>query len=300
MEQDKSTVEDFANQTKISFKVALDKIQEWIEIFIGHIPNMAVAILIFILFFILARYSKKWTTKLFDPTKNDVIKNLSTGLVYYCIIGLGIFIILDVLQLKTAVTSLLAGVGIIGIALGFAFQDIAANFLSGIILAYRRPFDILDIIQSGEYIGTVTQINIRDTVLRTYQGQEVVVPNKTVIQNPIINYTHLGQRRIDLSFRVSFTENLADVKEISLSALKPIKQIIRRDEINFAYIDFGHSFVNFEVRFWIKFRKEADFINSRTLAIIEIKKALDKNGISLPFEVRINQVMTDKNIIPKP
>lgn len=299
MDTSKSTVEDFANQTKISFQTAIDKIQEWVEVFIGHIPNMAVAILIFILFLVLARYSRKWTKKLFDPTKNDVIKNLSTGIVYYSILGLGIFIILEVLQLKTAVTSLLAGVGIVGIALGFAFQDIAANFLSGIILAYRRPFYILDIIQCGEYIGTVTQINIRDTVLRTYQGQEVVVPNRSVIQNPIVNYTHIGQRRIDLSFRVSFAEDLSEVKEIALKALKPIKQIIRKDEVNFAYTEFGHSFINFEVRFWIKFRKEADFITTRTMAIMAIKKALDENNISSPFEVRINQVMADKVHIQK-
>jgi small conductance mechanosensitive channel len=284
-------VDDLTNQTKISFNTAVNKITEWIDTFIGHIPNMAVAIIVFILFFLFARLTKRWVERLFDQSsKNDVIKNLFTGLVYYCVLGLGVFIILEVLNLKTAVTSLLAGVGIVGIALGFAFQDIAANFLSGIILAYRKPFDILDIVQMGEYTGIVAQINIRDTVIKTFQGQEVVIPNRSVIQNPIINYTVLGERRIDLTFRASFQEDLSLIKKLTLQALQPIEQIIRKEEVNFAYTEFGHSFIHFEIRFWVKYQHENDFINTRTKAIMEIKNTLDDNNISIPFEIRLNEI----------
>lgn len=285
-------VDGLANQTKISFQTAVDKITSWADSFIGHIPNMAVAILILVLFSITARIARKWVNRLFDPAKNDVIKNLSTGLVYYCVLGLGIFIVLDVLSLRTAVTSLLAGVGIVGIALGFAFQDIAANFLSGIILAYRKPFNLLDIVQMGQYIGTITQINIRDTVLKTFQGQEVVIPNRSVIQNPIINYTSLGERRVDLSFRASFHEDLTQVKKITETALAPIEQIIRKKEINFIYSEFEHSAISFEIRFWVKYSTENDYINTRTLAIMAIKKSLDHHHISIPFTTRINRTIT--------
>jgi small conductance mechanosensitive channel len=282
-------VNGLANQTKVSFGTAIDKIKGWIDIFIGHIPNMAVAILVFILFFLAAKIAKRWIHRLFDQSsKNEVIKNLFIGLVYYCVLGLGMFIILEVLNLKTAVTSLLAGVGIIGIALGFAFQDIAANFLSGIILAYRKPFDILDVVQMGEYVGTVAQINIRDTVIKTFQGQEVVIPNRSVIQNPIINYTVLGERRIDLTFRASFHEDLAFIEKLVLQALTPIDKIIRKEEVVVAYTEFGHSFINFEVRFWVKFQYERDYINTRSLAIMAIKKTFDQNNISVPFTVRLN------------
>ncbi|HLT41915.1 MAG TPA: mechanosensitive ion channel family protein [Sphingobacteriaceae bacterium] len=282
---------DLTKQTSISFNKAVDKIVEWINAFIGHIPNMAVAIIVFILFYLAAKLTRKWVERFFDQSsKNDVVKNLFTGLVYYCVLGLGIFIILEVLNLKTAVTSLLAGVGIVGIALGFAFQDIAANFLSGIILAYRKPFDILDIVQMGEYTGTVTQINIRDTVIKSFQGQEVVIPNRSVIQNPIINYTVLGERRIDLTFRASFQEDLSFIKKITLEALRPIEEIVRKEDLNFAYTEFGHSFINFEIRFWVKYQRENDFINTRANAIMAIKKAFDANNIIVPFEIRLNEV----------
>lgn len=280
---------DLANETKNTFGIAMDKIKGWIDIFIGHIPNMAVAILIFVLFFLAARVSKRWVERLFDQSsKNDVIKNLFVGLVYYCVLGLGMFIILEVLNLKTAVTSLLAGVGIVGIALGFAFQDIAANFLSGIILAYRKPFDIADIIQTGLYTGSVVQINIRDTVIQTFQGQEVVIPNRSVIQNPIINYTILGERRVDLPFRAPFNEDLATIKRLALQALDSIDQIIRKEDVAIVYTGFDHSAINYEIRFWVKYQREGDFINTQSLAIMEIVKIFDQHNISAPFTVRWN------------
>jgi len=282
---------DLANQTKVSLSTAINKILEWTDTFIGLLPNIAVAIIVFILFFLLARLAKKSTVKLFDlSSDNDVIKNLFVGLVYYCVLGLGMFIILEILNLKTAVTSLLAGVGIVGIALGFAFQDIAANFLSGIILAYRKPFRITDIVQMGEYIGTVTNINIRDTVVKTFQGQEVVIPNRSVIQNPIINYTILGQRRVDLTFRASFYEDLSLIKRLTLQVLNPIQEIIRKEEINFVYTEFDHSYINFEIRFWVSYQQEKDFINTRSMVIMEIKKVLEQNNISIPFTIRLNEV----------
>lgn len=285
-------VMDIAKETRLSLGIAIDKLQSWIDSFIAHLPNMVVSIFIVILFIFLAKLAKRWVLKLFDPTKNDVIKDLSTNLVYYSVFGLGIIIILEILSLRTTVTSLLAGLGIIGIALGFAFQDIAANFLSGIILAYRKPFQIGDICQMGEFIGGISEINIRDTVLRTFQGQNVVIPNRSVIQNPIINYTSIGQRRIDLTFRAAFEEDLEQVKSITTKALYPLDFITRKEDINFVYTEFDHSAILFEIHFWIKYKTEMDYIKAKNNAIMAIKKNLDQHGISVPFTTRINRTIS--------
>ena len=90
---------------------------------------------------------------------------------------------------------MLAGAGVVGLALAFAFQDIAANFISGIFISFRKPLHIDDIVKIGDYMGRVEEINLRDTVLRTFQGQMVIIPNKNVFQNPIENYSMLGKRR---------------------------------------------------------------------------------------------------------
>jgi len=112
--------------------------------------------------------------------------------------------VLSILKLNTAVTSILAGAGIIGLALAFAFQDIAANFISGIFISFRRPLRVGDIVKVKDYMGKVEEINLRDTILRTFQGQTVIIPNKEVFQNPIENFSRLGKRRIDLWIGVSY------------------------------------------------------------------------------------------------
>jgi len=189
-----------------------NKVEGWIEAFATLLPNMAIAFLLLILFVILAKFSKRLLSKLLGKaTDNKVLENLFGTITYYIVLGLGIFIILGILGLDKTVTSLLAGVGVIGLALGFAFQDISANFISGIILAFKTPFRVGDVVELNGIMGTVEKTNIRVTVVHTFQGQEVYIPNKDVMQNPIYNYTKLGKRRIDLSVGVSYSDDLKKV-----------------------------------------------------------------------------------------
>ena len=119
---------------------------------------------------------------------------------------------LSILQLDKAVTSILAGAGIIGLALAFAFQDIAANFISGIFISFRKPIKLGDVVKINDYMGKVEQINLRDTIILTFQGQMVIIPNKDVFQSPIENYSLLGRRRLDLVVGVSYGDDLEKVK----------------------------------------------------------------------------------------
>ena len=94
-------------------------------------------------------------------------KHLVKTVIYVLILGIGLFAALSVLNLDGTVTSLLAGAGIIGLALGFAFQDIAANFISGVLLSTRHPFGIGDIIETNDFFGTVQKLNLRNTIILT-------------------------------------------------------------------------------------------------------------------------------------
>ncbi|CAN0252300.1 unnamed protein product, partial [Chrysoparadoxa australica] len=197
------------------------KLESWVDSFVNLLPNMAIALILFILFYLLARIIKKIAVKIFKRSSDNLaLQNLFGAMVYYTVIGTGLFIILEVLHLGKAVTSLLAGVGVIGLALGFAFQDIVANFVSGIILAFRKPYRVGDIIKINDFMGPVSRTNLRVTVIKTFQGQEVYLPNKDVLQSPIINYTILGERRIDLAVGISYGDNLEKVQQVVVEALK--------------------------------------------------------------------------------
>ncbi len=118
-----------------------DKVMTWWDTFIDMVPNMFVSVILFLIFLLLAKAGQKLFVKVFNRSSNNqALENLFSTIIYYAILGLGLFIILGILNLDKAVTSLLAGVGVIGLALGFAFQDIAANFVSGIMLAFRKTF----------------------------------------------------------------------------------------------------------------------------------------------------------------
>ncbi|RJE74111.1 mechanosensitive ion channel family protein [Reichenbachiella sp. MSK19-1] len=265
----------------------LNKLESWYEGVIAMLPNMAVAILVFILFLVLAKLSQKLFVKLFKKaSKNKALESLFGTITYYTVLGIGLFIILGVLQLQTAVTSLLAGVGVIGLALGFAFQDIAANFVSGIILAFRKPYHIGDIVQVNGIMGTVARTNLRVTVLKTFQGQENYVPNKEVLANPIENFSILGERRIDLAVGVSYGDDLDKVEKLVSDTISELEGVIRKDDMIFDYEEFGSSSINFNIRFWTKFPNQPGFLAMRNKAIKAIKSAFDANDITIPFPIR--------------
>ncbi|WP_185154088.1 mechanosensitive ion channel family protein [Fulvivirga sp. M361] len=265
----------------------LDKLENWLDALVTMLPNMMVSLILMILFFVVAKLSSRLLTRIFDRASDNIaLKNLFSTIIYYSVLGIGFFIILGILQLDKAVTSLLAGVGVVGLALGFAFQDIAANFVSGIILAFRRPFHIGDIVEVKDIMGKVTRTNLRVTVIETFQGQEVYFPNKDVLQSPIYNYTILGKRRIDLAVGVSYGDDLEAVETLVRDTILGIEGVIDQDKLIFDYEEFGSSSINLNIRFWIEYPDQPGYFNMKTKAIKAIKKAFDDNDITIPFPIR--------------
>ena len=177
-----------------------------------------------------------------------VISNLLSSFIYILAIGISLFAALSILGLDKAVTSILAGAGIAGIALAFAFQDLAANFMSGILLIVRKPLRVGDIVKIKDYMGKVQAITLRDIVLRTFQGQMVIIPNKEVFQNPIENFSLLGKRRMDLTIGVSYGDELEKVKTLVLEAVHEILCISNEDQTTLLFEEFGESSINFSLR----------------------------------------------------
>jgi small conductance mechanosensitive channel len=267
--------------------VVFEKVESWIDGFIAMIPNMIVAVLTFIIFLLLAKYGSKIAIKIFSKTSNNTaLKNLLSTVVHWSILGLGVFIILGILGLEKAVTSLLAGVGVVGLALGFAFQDIAANFVSGIILAFRKPYRIGDVIEINDVMGKVLRTNLRVTVMETFQGQEVFIPNKELLQGNIVNYSSLTHRQIIIACGISYAEDLEEVESVVRKAILKLEGLIRKDDLIFDYEEFGGSSINFYVRFWIEYPGEPGYLGMKSKAIKAIKKSFDQNNITIPFPIR--------------
>jgi small-conductance mechanosensitive channel len=268
-------------------RLVSDKLEGWLETFLANLPNLVVAVLVVILFYLLAKILRSTFKKLLSRvSQNEAINNLLATILFVGIVAAGVFISLGILNLTQAVTTLLAGVGIIGLALGFAFQDIAANFISGILIAVRQPFKINDIIESGDYFGTVKDINLRTTTVTTFQGLDVLIPNKEIFGNPVVNYTRTPGRRVDLAVGVSYGDDLEKVKQVTIDTVSKLENINQNKEVTLFFDEFGGSSINFKVRFWAKSPKQIDYLQAQSDAIIAIQKAYDDNDIVIPFPIR--------------
>ncbi len=270
-----------------AFELIKEKITVWLEELVRILPNILIATLVLVFGLFIAKRLKRIALKLINKfSHNSTLNSLFGSVIYVFFIGVIIFTVLSILQLDKAVTSILAGAGILGLGLAFAFQDIAANFISGIFISLRKPFKINDIIKVKDYMGRVQHINLRDTIVQTFQGQMVIIPNKEVFQNPIENYTLLGKRRIDLSVGVSYGDDLEKVKKVTMEAVQSIDNLSEQDETTMFYQEFGDSSINFVIRLWANSPEQAIFWQVGNDAVMRIKKAYDENDIMIPFPIR--------------
>ena len=268
-------------------KLVTEKLEGWLQTLITMLPNLVVAVIVVVLFFLIARLVRNLAHRLLSKvSQNEAVNNLLVTLLNVAVISAGFFIALSILDLAEVVAALLAGVGIVGLALGFAFQDIAANFVSGILIAVRQPFKVGDIIVNGDYFGTVRDINLRVTTIATFQGLEALIPNKNLFENPVVNYTRTKDRRVDLSVGVSYGDDLEKVKKLTIDTVSKLDSIDKSREVTLFYNGFGDSSINFSVRFWAKSPRQPDFLQAQSDAIIAIQKVYNENDIVIPFPIR--------------
>lgn len=263
------------------------KTMAWGRGFILLLPNLLVAIVVLIAFWLAARLVRNLLSRILRRVSHsEQVNRLLSYSVFLAILAIGTFVALGILGLQKTVASLLAGAGIVTLALGFAFQDIAANLMAGIYLSVQRPFRPGHIIETKDFFGVVKRIHLRWTELRTQQGQVVLIPNKQVFENPIMNYSTTGERRVDLRVGVSYGDDLEKARKIAIQAIEGVSTRLPDKEVELFYEEFGESSINFAVRFWIEFQRQPDFLAAQSEAIERIKRAFDENGITIPFPIR--------------
>lgn len=277
------------------------KLTGWGRAFVLALPNFLLAVLTVVLSWLIARGVRKVVTRLLRRvSSSEQVTYLLAQAVYIAVLTAGTFIALGILGLQKTVASLLAGAGIVGLALGFAFQDIAANLMAGVYLSVRRPFRRGHLIKAQDFFGIVLEVNLRWTELVTQQGQLVLIPNKQVFENPIMNYSARGSRRVDISLGVSYGDDLEKARRVAIEAVESVPSRLPDREVELFYEEFGESSIDFTVRFWIPFETQKDYLAARSDAIVRIKQAFDANGVTIPFPIRTLEFAGDKVEISRP
>lgn len=263
------------------------KLENWLETGIKHLPNLVVAFLIAIVFGIAAKITGHAVRRVMRRTfESKQIADLLTSIIKIIIIVAGIFIALDFVGLRGTVTSLLAGAGIVGLAIGFAFQDMTENLIAGIAMGIRKPFQIGDVIEAEGVFGKVESINLRNTLVETFFGQREIIPNKILFRNILTNYSVLGKRRIEVPVGISYADDPSKAAEVIVEAMNEKDYVINKDDTSVFASGFGDSSVNLLLWFWIDYPGQQGFMFARHDAVVTVKKVLEDNDILIPFPIR--------------
>jgi small conductance mechanosensitive channel len=253
--------------------------------------KIVAAIAIFVIGKWVAKLLKNFSVKMM--TKSKVDTTLVTFLGHVIYVAILVFVILAALgQLGIQTTSFIAVIGAAGLAVGLALQGSLSNFAAGVLMIIFRPFKVGDLIEGAGVLGTVEEIQIFTTLLKTPDNKAVIIPNAKLTADNITNYTAKSIRRVDFIFGVSYTDDIDKVKEVIADVLKQDDRILADPAVTIGLLEMADSSINFAVRPWVKPSDYWDvYFNINEL----MKKRFDKEGISIPFPQRDVHVYEHKD-----
>jgi small conductance mechanosensitive channel len=254
--------------------------------FIEHTPYLLAGIFVLFLTWAIANFFSNLGHRLFDSRKirrsfRDLIIRLITIGIW---IG-GLLLAAMIWFPGLTPTKALGGLGIVSIAIGFAFQDIFANFFAGILLLWRFPFENGDFIECQGITGRVESVNIRMTEIRLTTGELVLIPNSTLFKNPVNVLTNKPHRRVTVITGIAYGEDIKKSVKVIEEAVKRCSSVEPSAPIEIFPQAFGASSIDIEVTWWTG-NKPVDIRRSRGEVITAVKKALDEAEIEIPFPYR--------------
>ena len=279
-------MDNFSMQLSSSYEKMIEKLGGWLDIIVLQFPNLIIAIVVGVIAYFLSTYVRKVAVKTTSKfTQNRTVLNLISNLTAVVFSIFVLFTILGIFDLGGTINKILATAGVLGLAVGLALQDPMNNLFSGVFMSVRDLYKIGDLVETNGYFGTIVNIDLRATKILLPTGQEVVIPNKDVIQNPLKNYTVTGKRRVDISCGVSYGDDLDKVEGLVIEAIKNNIDYLESKPVDIVYNQFGDSSINFVARFWIDNVDHRDFLAEQSKAIKAIKKIFDANDIMIPFPI---------------
>lgn len=264
-----------------------DKLYGWWDAIILRLPNLALAIVVMIVFFFIAKGLSAVLRKIFRRyLKNQSIRRIIVKIIYAITLLVGFFIALGIMDLDKALTSLLAGAGVVALAIGLALQGTLSNTFSGIMLSFLPKIKIGDYIETSEHSGFVHEISLRNLVLRRPDNQYVIMPNSKFIEEPFVNFSLANRSRISVTCGIAYGSDLRKVEQLVRDAIASEFEQKVGERIEFYYTEFGDSSINFMVRFWTEFVKKSQMYDAQHKTILLINDVFAAHDINIPFPIR--------------
>lgn len=265
-----------------------NSIIEYWNNFVQSLPRIILAILILTVFYYGAKYMAKLIRRRFLNADHDpLFVNFLSKTSKVVLIIIGVIFAMQTMGLSGIAKGLLAGAGISAFIFGFAFKDIAENFLGGLILAFNRPFSLDDTIMIREFTGHVKALNFRTTHIKTFDEKDVFLPNSIVVKEPVINFTRDGQIRLDFTVGIAYEDDISEAISLIFRTIKPTATMIKEKEPFTVVEELATSTVNLRTYFWadtLDYKKGVLEIKSEIIRLV--KEVLMKEGFSLPSDIQ--------------
>jgi small conductance mechanosensitive channel len=250
---------------------------EWYIQTVQFLPNLIVIAIILVFTIILSRRSQSFVRHFSERSQvpPEIIDLLGRA-ARFAVVALGLLLVLDRLNLSGAVLSFIAGLGIFGIIIGFALQDIVKQFAAGVLLLMLRPFRVGDDVKIGDFEGRVMQVQLRATVLKTDGGDEVLIPNADVYSTAIVNTSRYDLHRHDITLAVPPDADLARTRAALTQALGGVPGVAPNPAPSIVATGIADKTVQLQARFWVDERANSpDTVTTGVIAAL--RRALEED-----------------------
>ncbi|HYO80969.1 MAG TPA: mechanosensitive ion channel family protein [Bryobacteraceae bacterium] len=266
--------------------ITLERIEGFITGFWWILPNLGIALVVFLIFIGIAWGAHSAVSRFFNHRGRPDLAALLAGFARWSVIALGLLIVATIVFPSVKPADVLATLGVGSIAIGFAFKDILQNWLAGLLLLLRQPFRQGDQIVVGKHEGTVERIEARATLIRTYDGRRVIIPNSSVYTESVTVNTAFTQSRSEYDVGIGYGDDLGKACEVIRSALKGVPGVSEDPVPEAIPWELAGSSINIKVRWWTQ-PQRSDVVHTRGHVIQAVKRALSQAGIDLPFPTNV-------------
>ena len=276
------TVKDKKGEIDINTASMVEKLDSWLDGFIKNLPNILVGIVVFIAMIYISKWIGRGIKKLLVKKGRDNFGEILGGFTRWTLTIVGLMLTLTIISPNLNPADLIAGLGVSSVAIGFAFKDILQNWLAGILILMRQPFEIDDQIVVNGFEGTVERIETRATIIRQYDGQRIVVPNSEIYTNSIKVITANELIRSQYDIGLGYDQPREKAFEILRKTIENTKGVSSDKPIDVLPWDQADSWLTVRVRWWTD-SERANVVKIFSEVILNTQNAMDDAGIDLPF-----------------
>lgn len=263
------------------------QLNEMINGFIELLPNLAIALVVVVLFYFLARGAQKLVHRSFaNSERSEGLGKVLGRVTKWGLVAVGLLVALAIVAPSVKPGDLVALLGVSSVAIGFAFKDILQNFLAGILILLRQPFQIGDQLIFNGLEGTVEDIETRATILKTYDGRRIVVPNGEIYTNSVTVNTAYDRRRSQYDIGIGYGDDIEEAMQIMVEVMNRTEGVLQEPAPEVLVVDLAGSSVNLRARWWTN-PTQSDVVHVSSKVILGIKKALDDASVDMPYPTRV-------------